>query len=178
MIPILSGTEKRRLGKIYSEMSNGSSMCRTGCYRCCNDVGIPYVEFAYLIDGLSEKQLGEMVSKPLVVAGDVSVQKHGEIVDTSRGRAMTINPNLGKEKYFCPALDMDSGKCAAYEHRPWECRAYQMDNSGICMIHISLKTISRNMYAGLAITEENMRFAPIHLRMNKNVRNWLSIALK
>lgn len=90
-------------------MKDGSELCDPNCYKCCiEDVKPSYVEFAFLVDDLSEKEIEDIFNKPRKLRDD------------------------GKY-YLCPFLN-DSGKCSRYEHRPWVCRAYRKEPElGLCV---------------------------------------------
>ncbi|NIO44722.1 MAG: hypothetical protein GTN36_04175 [Candidatus Aenigmarchaeota archaeon] len=108
LIP-LKRSQKRQLQKIYANMKDGSELCDLNCHKCCIEgVKLTYIEFAFLVDNLTEKEIVDIFNKPRKLRDD--------------------------EKYFlCPILN-DSGRCSRYDNRSWVCRAYRKDlDLGSCV---------------------------------------------
>jgi Fe-S-cluster containining protein len=118
---------KRRLRKIYNSLDDGSNLCDSGCFECCvKEIKLSYIEFAYLVDGLSEDQITSTFKKPERTRED--------------GR------------YLCKLLD-DSNMCAQYDNRPWICRVHKKyQEHNICM---NKPTESKNLDSARKILKLN-----------------------
>ncbi|NIM47543.1 MAG: hypothetical protein GTN40_05315 [Candidatus Aenigmarchaeota archaeon] len=108
LIP-LKRFQKRQLQKIYANMKDGSELCDPNCHKCCiEDVKLTYIEFAFLVDNLTEKEIVDIFNKPKKLRND-------------------------KKYFLCPFLN-DSGRCSRYDNRSWVCRAYRKDPElGLCV---------------------------------------------
>lgn len=162
---------------IYAKMSEGAGKCVSGCYKCCSDVEITYLEFLYLASGFNENELRAITSKPRAVVREPDEHEKESLSDFQGRTALGINPNAGKTVYYCPVIDTDSGKCAAYDRRPWQCRTFQRYEDGRCMAVVHMKILTKNALAQYSITEENKRLAPTVLQDQKNIRTWLQTLL-
>ncbi len=177
MIQKLSTADKASMQRTYSKMDDGVGKCTPGCNRCCNDMAITYMEFLYLASGFNEDELQAIASKSKTVIRDADT-KTGEGLTVFHGQiALGANPNLGKVVYYCPVFDLDSRKCAAYDERPWQCRAFQRYDDGRCMTVVRNDILTRNAYVHDVIEVANNAFAPPELRSHRTVRGWLGALL-
>ncbi|MBN2102163.1 MAG: YkgJ family cysteine cluster protein [Candidatus Aenigmarchaeota archaeon] len=64
MLVQLSEDAVKRLENIYKKIDDKKKFCSANCSRCCVDnIEMTYVEFAYLIKGINEKQIKGLCSK-------------------------------------------------------------------------------------------------------------------
>jgi len=135
MIP-LNRSQKRQLEKIYSHMKSGSEQCDSNCHKCCiEDVKPSYIEFAFLVDGLSEKEIESIFTK---------------------SRKLREDGNY----YLCPFLN-DSGKCSRYEHRPWVCRAYRKEPELNACVQQPLREINQKAAQEIIKLNNTLDIPPI-----------------
>ncbi len=64
MIITIPSEAKKRIEKIYNEMDSKEKLCLHECSKCCIDnIEMTYIEFAYLIKGISEEELRDLFSE-------------------------------------------------------------------------------------------------------------------
>jgi Fe-S-cluster containining protein len=127
-------------------------VCAPGCAFCCHlsvFAAVPEILYlaAHLRRTLPEERLDALTAAVVRAAAAVA-----ELSQEERARA----------KKPCPLLDLESGRCGAYDARPLACRAYNSCDASVCerayddaLVHWDMPvdlfqlTLSRNVRAGL-----------------------------
>ena len=149
---------RKSMERIYQKIDTIRDLCISGCFDCCIDPEISYLEFAYLISGFNQEELKEIFSKPRIPIKEREPEVREEIIHSEKGIILLTNQNIGPGHY-CQLLGED-GKCLAYERRPWGCRTYYRDDSlGKC-IQEPTNRMTENNRAGTDLVVGNRLFAP------------------
>ncbi|RYZ44555.1 MAG: YkgJ family cysteine cluster protein [Myxococcaceae bacterium] len=81
--------------------------CRRGCDHCCRHLAAPLpltqLEWSYLEEGLQQ------------LSAEVLEEIHARVDALARQEA---------RPYTCPLLNLETGACRVYAHRPLACRSY------------------------------------------------------
>ncbi len=151
MISRLSSEQMKRIEEIYDKIEDNKKLCLPECSDCCvNDIELNYVEFTYLVNGMSEKQLRDLFSK----AGKkenrcVFLNKEGKCI--AYGRRPWVCRNFRRFP--------ETGKCGSERLNKGE--------------------ITDNFLAEMDITKLNNETAPEEFRnMRKTINKWYEILNK
>lgn len=150
----------------HEDLKNGP--CRKGCSNCCYDVfSITMLEFELILQAIREKGHDYALNlfntalenvKTMKVQSPEIMERLEEIVDDMDGYETLKDANLyGKQRrtpFPCPLLDMETGTCSVYEHRPFICRSFGTSHTELD------KTIQIELCEYIPDSKEHNKYTP------------------
>lgn len=115
----------------HNELTEGISLCASGCTDCCFDYfTVQNIEFDLILDELSkwdEERLKNFIKRVEkywkgLVSEHPEVEKFTEKI--SSAEIDEINTRVEKSSLPCVFLDEDAGLCQIYNVRPFKCRIF------------------------------------------------------